>query len=41
MVDALPAMAAVARSVWRPAAQPLPDYLHMVNRHNPRGSERR
>jgi hypothetical protein len=40
MVQALPAMADVAHSLWHTAAQPLPDYLHLVSGHNPRTRER-
>jgi hypothetical protein len=29
-------MAEVARSVWRPNAQGVPDYLNLVSGHNPR-----
>jgi hypothetical protein len=36
MVERLPRMAEVARSVWRPDAQGVPDYLKLVSGHNPR-----
>jgi hypothetical protein len=36
MVARLPAMAAGARASWRPQEQPLPDYLALVDLHNPR-----
>jgi hypothetical protein len=37
MVARLPAMAEGARAGWHDAEQPLPDYLELVRRHNPRG----
>ncbi|HEY6463339.1 MAG TPA: hypothetical protein VIY73_24400 [Polyangiaceae bacterium] len=36
MIDRLPAIAAGARSAWTDEEQPLPDYLALVDRHNPR-----
>jgi hypothetical protein len=39
MVERLPAMADLARSVWRPAPQGVPDYLKLVSGHNPRTRE--
>jgi hypothetical protein len=36
MVERLPRMADVARSIWRPNAQGVPDYLNLVSGHNPR-----
>jgi hypothetical protein len=36
MVERLPSMASVARSMWRPEPQGVPDYLKLVSGHNPR-----
>lgn len=37
MVELLPPLAELARAKWKPASeQPMPDYLHLVERHNPR-----
>ena len=36
MVAALPAMAERARGVWQPPEETLPDYVSLVQRHNPR-----
>jgi predicted pyridoxine 5'-phosphate oxidase superfamily flavin-nucleotide-binding protein len=36
MVERVEAMADVARSIWRPQVQVVPDYLELVSGHNPR-----
>lgn len=42
MVDRLPPQAALAREHWRPLEeQPMPDYLDLVGRHNPRDKKRK
>lgn len=42
MADLLPAQAELARSHWKPPEeQPMPDYLELVGRHNPRHKKRK
>jgi hypothetical protein len=36
MVERLPRMVDIARSVWQPLVQSVPDYLELVSDHNPR-----
>jgi hypothetical protein len=42
MVDLLPPHAEIARSKWKPVEeQPMPDYLGLVDRHNPRHKKKK
>jgi hypothetical protein len=42
MVELLPPQAELARSTWKPLEeQPMPDYLALVDRHNPRHKKRK